>query len=403
MTTVRYTPVHRLGDGSLAAIELRIGGRPGSAVEHATALRGAARTMRQHDALDRVKWDLARVAQQGVLPEGLFLLTLLDPSSVTELAPPDFATERRRQLVSVGVREVLENPGSVLRQVAAARAAGITLIVDGVGGDDGATVAVFLMEPDLVMTDPELLRRPVADVAAIAEVLSVYRETCPGTVAVIDGVDSPADRVTAMSMGGVLGVGSHYPAVVDPADLLDVPLRPLPQTAVQAPETGRGAFVAGESVYDLAAAGGHTRRMSRAFLESLTNHIEAQASTAGRSALVLGTFHTASDFTDEARVRWHGLADRTAFAGVYGVGTLQILDGNVRSAALTDGDPLADEWNVVVLGTHRAQLLSARPLDRGADGSGWGEPGDADVMLSVAQTVDRRVVARAARVILARF
>jgi DICT domain-containing protein len=111
--------------------------------------------------------------------------------------------------------------------------------------------------------------------------------------------------------------------------------------------------------------------------------------------LLLGTFQQADYFTPTTARRWRAVADRVGFAGVYGVGLSQMLDGNVQHAPLDAADDLVQEWTVVVLGPHAAALLSAR--DRGE------VVPDLERTFDVVQSYDRDLTTRAAHAILARF
>ncbi|MEH3155703.1 MAG: DICT sensory domain-containing protein, partial [Gordonia paraffinivorans] len=113
------------------------------------------------------------------------------------------------------------------------------------------------------------------------------------------------------------------------------------------------------------------------------------------SMIVIGTFQHKRHFTTETSRRWHLLSEATGFAGVYGVGLEDRIEGNVQHAPLEPEDDLVNEWTVAVLGPHYAALLSARDLhDNGPD---------LDRTFDFVQSFDRVTVTQAVNSILSRF
>jgi DICT domain-containing protein len=160
----------------------------------------------------------------------------------------------------------------------------------------------------------------------------------------------------------------------------------LPRTA--APHVPR-------SVVAAAADGRPLRLSTKALLLEMSWHLERQAAHLGAPAVVMSAFQTAERFTPATRRRYAGLAEDAAFVGAVGVGIGPGLAGGVRSGHLWPGDPLVDEWAVVVLGPHFAAALAATDLhDTGPE---------AERRFAYVLTYDRDRVVAAASSLMARI
>lgn len=384
---MQFAPIRRLRDRVLAGAELQIRGPRGSALRTAEALRHAARLMQQERALDRHKFAFARSERAQATAARLPLLVSVDLDSIDAI---DQAVGAERLAVSVRPDEVLHSPHRTMTKVAAARRAGHVICVDGLGVSEYAITLLALIEPDVIITGPELLSRTTEpNMAQLAHALAAHVERSHAVV-IAEGIDSEERLMAAQTIGAAYGMGTLFPPVDDPERILVGDLDPLPDVPVWAtPDPGL------MTPYQIGTATHTPRRGSKRLLIEMSKSLEAQASAAGSAVVVLGTFQHARHFTALTADRWRDLSDRAGLAGVYGVGLANMIDGNVQHAPLEEGDPLVDEWNVAVLGPHFCALLSARDLYVEAD--------DLDRTFDFIQSYDRVTVTQAVHSILTRF
>ncbi|WP_306436612.1 EAL domain-containing protein [Rhodococcus sp. 06-418-5] len=392
VVTMQFAPIRRLDDNALAGAELQLRGPAGSALDSADALRRAAHLMQQRPQFDLHKTTLANTAPARTLAEHLPLILTVDAQSRRALDDSDrerTSTMLERVVVTVDASAVLADPHQAMAAIASARTGGKLIALDGVGDHPHATTLLPLIEPDIVITAADLLTETGHDVGTTTHALAAYAERSHAVI-VAEGVDTEATRLAAITIGATYGTGQLFPAVEDPAELLDERVVPMPADPVWTTPTTDSS-----TPYAIASAHATARRGTKKLLIQMSKSLEAHAAASGSSMIALGTFQRAQHFTPTTSARWHHLAETIGFAGVYGVGLPALVDGNVRHAPLDPGDPLVQEWTVITLGPHHAALLSAR--DRHDNGP------DLDRTFDFVQTFDRATVTQAARAILRRY
>lgn len=382
-----YAPIRRLADDALVAAELQVRGRGDTALNTPKSLRRAARMMQQTDVVDGRKLSFFNADPAKTTVPIFATVDLLSPVHLTFVAPPE-----HHLLLSVDPGETFRRPRSVLDEVAAARAAGRLICVDRLGLDDRALTLLWLIEPDVIFTPAELLARTHdPEIAGLAHALAAHAERT-GALIIAEGVDTEALRVAAQTVGATHGMGTLFPAAHSPALFADEPVAALPPRDTAA---GPADDDSATTPYAIVSASHVPRPGDKRLLIEMSKALETQAAAAGPGTLVLGTFQEARQFTPATARRWRSLADKAGFAGVYGVGLPQMLDGNVQHAPLDPDDDLVNEWTVVVLGPHASALLSARDRHEPVP--------DLDRTFDVVQSYNRDLASRAAHAILARF
>ncbi|NGP08383.1 EAL domain-containing protein [Rhodococcus sp. 14C212] len=239
--------------------------------------------------------------------------------------------------------------GHAVRTAAESRRAGHLVAVDEVGADPRSSALLALLEPEIVILASGMLtRRADSDVAPTLHAVAAHVERT-GAVLVADGVDSPRHRRRALELGATHGLGRLYPPALraEPAECFP----PSPTWSTPDVET--------PSPYATVASGRVPVRSTEHLLARMTAALEAHAATAGPDTLVLGTFRHVDHFCAPTRSRWSGMAGGVAHAGAYAVGMRAGVESGVVHTPLDPADPLAEEWNVVVLGAHFAGVLSA--------------------------------------------
>ena len=235
--------------------------------------------------------------------------------------------------------------------------------MDDVGVDWRSLALLPFLRPDVVKLD----RAVLAD-AASPEAARVVRGARAHISATVVCCSPRASRTReherrARAFGARLGQGWRFgrPAPLGPE-------RPAP--------TGRGLAVSAARADRRADAfpGAarvrrcRRRRPPRRELLAISMDLEREALAMRDPAVVLATFQHADHFTSRARERYAGLAAGAAFVAAFGVGLPPEPAPGVRGANLDDGEALADEWSVMVVGPHSALALIARDLgDTGRD------------------------------------
>uniref|UniRef100_UPI003D8AD77B DICT sensory domain-containing protein n=1 Tax=Gordonia sp. B7-2 TaxID=3420932 RepID=UPI003D8AD77B len=385
---MQFAPVCRLSDGALAAVELQVRGPSGTRLGTPEALRRAARVVEEHAVLDQRKHQMSQSARAQSVAKLLPMLVSLDLDLIGDLDDTTAATLERHVMV-VMPDAVTRCPQRTLARVARARAAGKIICVDGLTRNDHAATLLSLVEPDIIVTGPDVLRTPAtADAAHLAHSLAAHRERSHAVI-IAEGVDDEARRVTALTMGAEFGIGALFPAVEDPTVLASGTVVPLPEMPVwSTPDSDHS------TPYAIASVANTPRRGDKRLLIEMSKALEHQAAVGGAS-IVLGTFQYAEHFTARTATRWRDMSERTGLAGVYGVGLPDVRDGNVHRAPLQPDDELIEEWNVAVLGPHFAALLSARDCHTGGP--------DLQRGFDFVQSYDRLTVTQAVHSILRRF
>ncbi|MGZ8177792.1 EAL domain-containing protein [Williamsia sp. SKLECPSW1] len=383
---MQFAPVRRLSDGALAAAELRLRGTQHTRIGRTEDLLRAAALMSQHVAgLGRSGGTVTAVDVADAIP----LLVSID-MDITSSFTDDDLNPISKVVVCVSPDDVIAHPHRCLATIADARMHGRLICVDDMGSTENALAMLPLIEPDIIITPPELLDRMTEpEMADLANALQAYVERSHAVI-VAEGVDSEDRRERALTVGATYGAGALYPAVADPVGFLHEVVVPLPETPVW--NTPRTEL---QTPYAIASQGVRPRRGTKQLLIEMSKSLEAQAAGVGHSMIVIGTFQHKRHFTTETSKRWHLLSEATGFAGVYGVGLADRIEGKIQHAPLEPEDDLVNEWTVAVLGPHYSALLSARDLhDNGPD---------LDRTFDFVQSFDRVTVTQAVNSILSRF
>lgn len=383
-----FAPVRQLSDGALAAVELQLHGPVGSALHSAQELRRASRLLDQKSDLDLVKAERAAGAAAELLSQSVAVLVTLDAFHLdASLAAHPSATPRR-VIVTVSAQMFINEPHHTMVAIGAARERGYAICLEVSDADLHALAFMSLIEPDIIVTTPELLRNSLAaDAAQITQAITAHIERSHAVV-IAEGVDDEAARATARTMGATYGIGNLYPPL--PLEELAaeeiVPIPPHPVWV--SPESDE------DTPYAIATRDAPPRLGTKHLLVEMSKALESQAASIGTSMIAIGTFQQEKHYTDKTSARWRSLSETVGFAGVYGVGIDAVREGNVHKAPLAPDDPLVDEWTIAILGPHFSALITAR--DRHDNGP------DMERTFDFVQSFDRLTVVQAVRTILDR-
>ncbi|GAB2909570.1 hypothetical protein GCM10027047_04690 [Rhodococcus aerolatus] len=348
----RFRPVVDLATDVVVGHEALVLGPAGTRLADPLALASVARSMSLGVELDEARWAAARAVGGASGP----LLLRVDPASLP--AMPALHTDAEAlhgAVLAVDADAVAAGPAEVLRAVSLARDLGWAVAVCGVGRSAASLSLLSLVEADVIVLDPSMLRReagPHTGVITHAVIAHVERT---GAAVVAEGVEAEADRWAAMALGATLGTGPLLGKV-----------KARPGTAA----TATGALEARPHLarhpamtpFELVSAGQTPRRTTKRVLIEMSKHLEASALDATGTAVVLGTFQDAHQMTPRTRERWSRLAATVAHAGALAVGLDTEPAPGVRGVSLAADDPLHLEWDVAVLTPHVAVVLCALDL-----------------------------------------
>jgi len=390
-----FQPVVDLRSGAHVAYEALARGPLGSALERPDMLFETARRAGRLGELDwTCRVAALDAAEEAGLHEPLSLLVNVEPEALHVACPehlqPSWArAERQRHVIlEITERSLTARPTELLRAVGEMRERGWGIALDDIGADVRSLALMPLLSPDVLKLDLRLIHeRPTTEIAAIVNAVNAHRERT-GAQLVAEGIETPEHLAAALGMGATLGQGWLFGRP-----------GPLPATLPWVPQLlGRaihpGLGIAGATPYEVVRSRLTATKATKPLLLAISMHFEQQAQALGPEAVVLSAFQTAERFTPATRLRYADLAQRAALVAALGVNLDAAATPGVRGAHIGLGDPLTDEWSVVVVGPHFAGALVA--LDLGDDC-----PED-QRRFDYAVTYDRDLVLKAAASLLAR-
>ncbi len=359
-----FQPLIELDTGRVAGYEALSRGPQGSALERPDLLFAAARRHRRLRDLDIACRTAALTAARAAgLGDPYRLFINAEPEALDGWRPdPEDARVPLTVVLELTERALTARPAELLQTVSRVRALGWGVALDDVGADPASLALLPLVRPDVIKLDLRLVQqRPSADIAAIVNAVHAEAERS-GTVVLAEGIETAEHLRVARSFGATVGQGYMFgrPGPL-PSPLPPSARRPL--VVVPRPDG-----TSDRSPFAVAAQIRAPRAADKRLLIEISKQLEAQATAAGESAIVLATFQDARFFTPATRRRYTALASRCSFVAALGEDMpVEPLPG-VRGAVLQPGDPLLGEWDIAVLGPHFAATLVARDLgDDGPD------------------------------------
>ena len=358
------------------------------------ALFAAARAVGREAELDWVCRAVAfRTALEAGLDRSITLFVNVEPVALRTPCPPDLlgvvdrARTRLRVVTEMTERAIAADPSALLAATAGSRAAGWGVALDDVGADPLSLALMPFVHPDVVKLDMGLLHNPQDPrTAQVVSAVLAYAEAS-GAVILAEGVETDQHLQVARTMGATVGQGWYYGRP-----------GPLP---VQLPPTGPLLTLLGTSPdaraqtatpFSIVAASRPVTRTSKTLLMPMSRYLEAQAGEGSQPPVLLACFQDSQHFTTGTAKRFTRIAAHSPLVAAFGAGLADEPVPGVRGAHLEAGDPLAGEWNVIVVGPHYAAALVARDL---------GDTGpDADRRFDYVVTHDRQLVVAAARSLL---
>jgi EAL domain-containing protein (putative c-di-GMP-specific phosphodiesterase class I) len=331
------------------------------------------------------------------------LFVNVEPASLLAAELPAALMEGRPVTVEITERALTGDPGGLLRAVERLRVLGHAIAIDDLGAVPASLALLPLIAPDVVKLDMSLVRdRPDTQVARVMTAVAGHAERT-GALVLAEGVETEQQRVTARALGATLAQGWLFgrPVAADEAEHADpravavVAARWAAGVAGTALSSAQPAPApaAAPTPFDIVGVERTTRRADRALLVQVSTYLEQRAADGGDSAVLLATFQHESNITPATRRRYESLVAAGCLVTAYASAESAALPEPGRNLLIAEGDPLGEEWDVIVLTADHAAALIARETDASHHAEGC-----YDFVL----TTDRDLVTRAARALLMR-
>ncbi|MET0491629.1 MAG: EAL domain-containing protein [Actinoplanes sp.] len=390
--TAVFQPLVDITSGRLIGYEALGRGPAGTVLEAPMELFAAARAVGREAELDWVCRAVAfRTALEAGLDRSITLFVNVEPVALRTPCPPDLAglvdqaRTRLRVVTEMTERAIAADPSALLAATAGSRAAGWGVALDDVGADPLSLALMPFVHPDVVKLDMGLLHNPQDPrTAQVVSAVLAYAEAS-GAVILAEGVETDQHLQIARTMGATVGQGWYYgrPGPLPGSRPATGPLLRLLSLDGD-PQTG--------TPFSIVAGARPVTRTSKKLLMPISRYLEAQAGEGSQPPVLLACFQDSQHFTKGTAKRFTLIAAHSPLVAAFGAGLDEEPVPGVRGAHLEAGDPLAGEWNVIVVGPHYAAALVARDL---------GDTGpDADRRFDYVVTHDRQLVVAAARSLL---
>jgi EAL domain-containing protein (putative c-di-GMP-specific phosphodiesterase class I) len=388
--TPLFQPLIDVASGGLVGFEALSRGPQGTPWHDPGALFAAARAVGREAELD---WVCRAQAFRTILaadpdPELTWFVNM-EPTAWRAGCPADLADvvtaahDRLRVVTEMTERSIARDPAGLLAATASSRESGWGVALDDVGADPASLALMPFVHPDVVKLDMLLLREPdEPHTARVVAAVAAYAEMS-GAIVLAEGIETGPHLASARTMGARIGQGWHYgrPGVLRPGVQAGhkLPFLAPPKSTHATP-------------YTTVSRHRPTTVATKRQLMPMSRHLEALAGDGPEPPVLLACFQQGRYFTPATAARFARIAAHSPLVAALAAG----LDGEpaagVRGATFAADDPLHGEWNVIVVGPHRAAALVARDL--GDDGP------DADRRFEFALTHDRALVVAAAQSLL---
>ncbi|XVV09172.1 sensor domain-containing phosphodiesterase [Actinoplanes sp. CA-131856] len=391
--TTLFQPLIEISTGRLIGYEALSRGPAGSPWEMPDALFSAAREAGRENELD---WICRALAYRAILASDqdprLTWFVNMEPAAARTECPADLidvveqARHRLRVVTEMTERAIAGDPSGLLSAAATCRDAGWGVALDDVGADPMSLALMPFVHPDVVKLDMQLLREPGdRHTAKVVAAVAAYAEAS-GAIVLAEGIETPEHLAIARTMGATIGQGWLYgrpaPLAVGDREVATLPFIPPPARDDRTP-------------FEIVAARRPLTRATKEHLMPTSRHLEALIGDGHDAPVLLACFQEARHFTPATARRFERIAAGSPLVAALGLGLTAEPVPGVRGACLDASDTLRGEWNVIVVGPHRAAALVARDLgDTCADGQR---------SFDFALTHDRALVVEAARSLLSRL
>ena len=289
-------------------------------------------------------------------------------------------------------RELAARPAELLTLIDAARDRGWGIAVDDVGAHPDSLTVLPLVAPDVIKLDLGLVQHlPSRTTLEVVHAVMAQAETT-GAAVVAEGIETEQHLDTALAFGARYGQGWRFGR---PAPLPTLPDVLGDGLALLGPPDGA---VTGLTPFETVTREIGQREAPKHLCLAMIEQLEDQADSLELPPVVIATFERPELFTRRTARRYVRLAERSAFVAILGQGCTASPGTGVRSGRLDPSDPVADEWDVVIVGAHFAAAFVGRDLHP----TEHIDPADLNRRFAFALTFRRDLVLQVARQLLRR-
>ncbi len=388
-----FQPLVDLRDESVVAYEALARGPHGELASPDRLFAVARRLGRLQELDELCRWTAITEAGAAGMAAPLTLFVNVEPEalqlvSLASLLELMDGTGHGLQLVlEITERALAFQPAELMRSVQRLREAGWRIALDDVGADDLSLAFMPLLRPDVVKLDMQVVQsRPDAAVAQLMNAVNAYAERS-GCLLLAEGIETREHLAVARSLGAEVGQGWLFGR---PASTIGGQSNPQPLSVGESRST-----VSYGSPFACLPATLALRESTKPLLIEVSKHLEREAARLGATCILLSTFQQSNHFTASTAGRYRALATSVGFVAALGEGLTEEPAPGVRGAHLPPGDPVLQEWDVIVLAPHFAAALLARDLKDGTT--------EQNRTFEFALTYDRETVEHAARSLMSRI
>ncbi len=389
-----FQPIIELATGRTIAYEALARGPVGSGFVHPEAMFAHATKVGRLPELDWIcRAAASDAALAGGFPPDVPLFINVEPAASRTPCPEDLAEvvgaarQRLQVVVEVTERSLDSDPAGLLAAVAELRSHGHRIALDDVGSDNLSQNLMSLLRPDVIKLDRRITQGRISPhtLAVVNAVMAEAERT--GATILAEGIESRDHEAAAASMGAALGQGWLYGRAGALPSRFPRPTTQIPRLAVAAPSRA--------TPFEVARRRRAPTPASELMLAGLSRHMEDKGTSVTVPAVLLATFRQAANFDDQLRQRYARLAGRGILTAVYATDMPADPAPHIRGCTLQRDDPMAQEWNIVVLGSYFAGGLFARPRRRPQSRH--------DRSFDVIVTYERNLILEAARSLIGRL
>lgn len=387
-----FQPLVHIETDEVIGYEALTRGPAGSPLENPLQLLAAARAAGRLAELDWLCAASAYAAATAAdLHPSMTIFLNIEPATLLEPCPDDLvqmirgAQERLRVLVELKEESLVADPGGTFDALAQVRAVDWGVAIADAAATHNSLALLPLAHPDVLKLNLRKFRAGLLPLAEAGDGARLYAERTGATI-LVEGIESPSDVLLARAAGATFGQGWYFghPGPLPRKRTVPrraFPLRPAPEPAVAT------------SPFEIVGERCPLVLSDKAYLVALSRYLENQSDSNGPPALLLISSARRRP-PPAARARVERLVAQSAFTVVLGPGYRNENGPGWRVQGVSVDDPIADEWNVIVLGAHYAAALVAREVPS-EEGHG--------PRFTFAVTHEREVVSRAARSFLRRL
>ena len=389
-----FQPLVDLRTHQVIAYEALSRGPAGSPLERPDLLFEAARDLGRVNELDwACRAAALEAALEAKLGQGMTLFMNVEPDVLGSPVPPELQFVQRmaerslRVILEVTERALTVRPAELLRALEWARDRWWGVALDDVGANPESLALMPFVKPDVIKLDFRFLHEaPNDEMSRIMEV--VHNEAArTGAVILAEGIETEENLAEALRLGATMGQGWYFGRPAPLPQQIErprhsVPMRKVtPASVLPTPFEMLGPDIA-------------LTRGTRDDIERLTAELKLQACELSEPPpVVLGAIQSADRFTGALADRYVAVAERAAFVGIAAEDMPRTPAPGIRGVALRPGDPLVEQWVLVVISPefHGALVARGSGVKGDADSFDYVLTRDRDLVVAVADTLMRRM------------